>query len=207
MATFRPVRSALMSMIMIGACVAASAVSANPITYDVSRTWTDGTATATLTGTVDVAVGSYSVMNQGPAPFTDINLVLTVDGSPFDLTFADTSLITGSGQFLINATASTLIFDTVNFDSTNPADLSFGLRSGDHYTIGSDGVPGFESAFTSAGNPLMLLNLPVIFGTARGNSVPETGSTIWFLAVSLSAIAASKTSSRLRVAHLRRFRG
>ena len=131
-------------------------------------------------------------MNQGATPFTNINLLLIVDNASFLLTSADTSLIVGSGEFLISATASTLTFNTANFDPFNPADLIFGPRSGDHYAIGSDGFAGFEAAASSAGSPLVFLSFPVVFGTAEGNSAPETGSTIGFLGLGLLVIASIK---------------
>jgi hypothetical protein len=187
------VRSAFIVTTIIAAYAVTSALSASAITYNVSRMWSDGSDTATLTGTVDVAVGSYSIMNQGATPFTNINLLLIVDNASFLLTSADTSLIVGSGEFLISATASTLTFNTANFDPFNPADLIFGPRSGDHYAIGSDGFAGFEAAVSSAGSPLVFLSFPVVFGTAGGNSVTEPGPSIVLLGLSIMAIVAIKT--------------
>ena len=41
--------------------------SANAIPYEVSRSWSNGSGdTASLIGTVDVAFGSYTIMNNGP---------------------------------------------------------------------------------------------------------------------------------------------
>jgi hypothetical protein len=101
--------------------------SANATFYDVSGSWSDGSGgTASLVGTVDVAFGSYTIMNNGPSPFTSVSLTLIVNGgAPAHLNHADTSLIFGTGQFLIFATASSLIFDTANGNGQNPADLLF----------------------------------------------------------------------------------
>jgi hypothetical protein len=114
-------------------------------------------------------------MNGNPDPFTGINLRLTVNGTPFDLVHADTSLISGTGQFLIDANASTLIFNTANADAQNPADLIFRTAStSDEYIIGSDAIPAFEVAYTSAGDVLTHPTFPVLYGTI----VPEPSSLI-----------------------------
>src|SRR4030095_3331948 len=98
---------------------------ANGVTYSVSRSWTDGIGTANLVGTVDVPLGNYTIMNGGADPFTNVSLTLTLKGPSAFLDHADTSLILGSGQFFIDATLSSLTFDTANGDSGNPADLQF----------------------------------------------------------------------------------
>ena len=55
--------------------------SVNATFYDVSRSWSDGSGgTASLIGTVDVAFGSYTIMNNGPSPFTSVSLTLIVNG-------------------------------------------------------------------------------------------------------------------------------
>ena len=97
---------------------------AGAATYDVNLSFTGG-GTASLVGTVDLPLGNYTIMNGAPDPFTAVNLILTVNGTPFSLVQANTSLITGTGQFLINANASTLIFNTANANAGNPADLRF----------------------------------------------------------------------------------
>jgi hypothetical protein len=101
--------------------------STNAMFYDVSRSWSDGFGgTASLIGTVDVALGSYTIMNNVPNPFTIVSLTLIVNGgAPVHLNQADTNTIFGTGQFLIFATASSLIFDTANANGSNPADLAF----------------------------------------------------------------------------------
>jgi len=74
--------------------------SVNATFYDVSRSWSDGSGgTASLIG-ADVALGSYTIMNKGPSPFTSVSLTLIVNrGAPLHLNHADTSLIFGTGQF------------------------------------------------------------------------------------------------------------
>ena len=55
--------------------------SANAVRYDVSRSWSDGSGgTASLIGTVDVPLGSYTIMHLGPTPFTSVSLTLIVNG-------------------------------------------------------------------------------------------------------------------------------
>jgi hypothetical protein len=91
---------------------------------------------------------------------------------------ADTSLITGTGQFLIDANASTLIFNTANTNAQNPADLIFRTAStNDRYIIGSNGDPHFEAAYTSAGD---VLNENITFPTQFGTIVPEPSTLILF---------------------------
>ena len=55
--------------------------SVNATFYDVSRSWSDGSGgTASLIGSVDIALGSYTIMNNGPSPFTNVSLTLIVNG-------------------------------------------------------------------------------------------------------------------------------
>src|SRR6476646_1457784 len=90
--------------------------------YFVQRAWSN----ATLTGTVELPRGNYTLTNRIPAPFTAINLTLRVNGSQIALfTNANTFNISGSGEFFINATSTTLTFSTANADGSNPADLAF----------------------------------------------------------------------------------
>jgi hypothetical protein len=100
---------------LAAAMVISALIDARPAaaaTYDVNLSFTGG-GTASLVGTVDLPLGNYTIMNGAPNPFTAINLTLTVNGTPFSLVQADLSLITGTGQFLIDANASTLIFNTL----------------------------------------------------------------------------------------------
>ncbi len=157
--------------------------SANAITYDVSRTF--GGGTATQVGNVDVALGSYTIMNGGPSPFTYVNLTLTLNGTAYSLDHADTSLIFGADQFLIDATASSLNFGTANGDSANPADLQFfDLSNTSRYVIGSDGLPNFEAAYSPTEGMLSSVSLPLVFGTVTF-PVPDAGSTLAMLGISL----------------------
>jgi hypothetical protein len=161
--------------------------SANATFYDVSRSWSDGSGgTASLIGTVDVALGSYTIMNKGPSPFTSVSLTLIVNGgAPVHLNHADTSLIFGTGQFSIFATASSLIFDTANGNGQNPADLLFrDATNMDFYAIGSDGLPHFQTGIIGNDDVLdQSISFPNVFGTAA--SAPDTGSTLAMLSISL----------------------
>jgi hypothetical protein len=56
-------------------------VPANAITYDVSRSW--GGGSASLIGTVDVALGSYTIVNNGADPIMNVSLTLTVNVASF----------------------------------------------------------------------------------------------------------------------------
>ena len=162
--------------------------SANATFYDVSRSWSNGSGgTASLIGTVDVALGSYTIMNKGPSPFTSVSLTLIVNGgAPLHLNHADTSLIFGTGQFLIFATASSLIFDTANGNGQNPADLLFGDATNmvGVYGIGSDSLPHFQTGIIGGDTVLdTSIRFPNVFGTAR--SVPDAGSTLAMLSINL----------------------
>ena len=136
--------------------------------YNVNRAWTDGFGNASLTGTVDLPIGSYAIMNGTPNPFTAVALTLTVNGTPFSLTHALTGVIKGTGQFLVEATPTTLTFDTANAGGSNPADLVFSdttvLYANNFYGIGYNGHPGFEVAYTDAGNVIADLAFPIVFG-------------------------------------------
>jgi hypothetical protein len=158
--------------------------------YDVNRSWADGgTGTASLVGTVALPEGNYTITNGGAAPFTAVNLALTLNGgSPIPLDTTDTSLINGTGQFLITATPATLTFDTDTADGFNPADLLFrsSIMPVNYYGIGSDAVPQFEIG-VDQGNGVQVtapVALPTVFGTA----VPEPAS-LTLLALGVPAAA------------------
>ncbi|GAL92482.1 PEP-CTERM sorting domain-containing protein [Microcystis aeruginosa] len=166
-------------------------VAAKAITYTVNRSWSSGSDNASLVGTVDVPIGSYTINSTGtPNPFTNVNLTLTVNGTPFtlDTVVIPSGSISGTGQFLVNATSSTLTFNTnvsgvdrarVRFqNSGNP----FGNRRYEIGTFldfftgqlvnleGSTASPGFTEVVAS-------VSLPVTFGTAQtAQQVPEPAS-------------------------------
>jgi hypothetical protein len=161
----------------ISVFVLINAPSAAAATYDVNLSFTGG-GTASLVGTVDLPIGNYTIMNGAPNPFTAVNLTLTVNGTPYSLVQANLSQITGTGQFFIDANASTLIFNTANANGQNPADLSFRTAStDDRYAIGSDADPHFEVALTSAGD---VLNTNITFPVQFGTIVPEPSSLVLF---------------------------
>ena len=150
--------SAALTMIVI-------ASSARAVTYQVNRSW--GGGAATLAGTVDVETGHYTIMNGGAAPFTNVMLTLTVNGTPFILDHADTSQIVGTGEFIIDATITSLVFNTANTDSGNPADLNFfDSININRYVLGSNGNPHFEAGYTTAGEVIGDIGFPFLFGSA-----------------------------------------
>jgi hypothetical protein len=157
------------------------------VTYTVDREF-NFSFPASLTGTVEIPEGTYTIMNQGPSPFTSVDLTLTVDGTPYALSMAFTGMIKGTGQFLINATSTTLTFNTLNADGANWADLQFftdNIFSGIRYVTGHDGAPwDFETVSTPTGAESGPTTLPMIFGT----SVPEP-STCLGVSVTLGLFA------------------
>jgi hypothetical protein len=105
-----------------------------------------------------------------------VNLSLTVNATSYTLANTWTARINGTGQFLINATPTTLTFSTANADGQNSAILYFlpsfpGLNE---YHIGSDSVSMFEEAITGAGDVFARSTLPTVFGTA----VPEPSTRL-----------------------------
>jgi PEP-CTERM motif len=161
------------------------ASSAQATLYDVNRFFTAGGTNATLTGTLDIPTGNYVIQNASVSPFTTVNLTLTVNAASFNLDNALTGFILGNGQFFIDATPTTLTFSTANADVHNPADLVFSDNSdpslNNRYSIGYNGIPGFEVAYTDAGSVVTYATLPTVFGTA----IPEPGS---FALVGLSIV-------------------
>ena len=144
-------------------------VSARAVVYNVNRSFTNGASTATLTGTLDSPIGHFVIQNAGPSPFTSVNLSLTTNATSYNLTNALTGIIQG-GQFIIDATPSTLTFNT---NSVGSADLVFSDQSdpygNNRYVIGYDSIPGFQAAYTNNAAFYVAATLPTIFGTA----VPE----------------------------------
>jgi hypothetical protein len=170
-------KAKVLAAIAVAAMAASSAHAISPTIYDVSRSFTDGTTVATLMGTVEIPLGSYTIQNMGASPFTTVNLTLTVNGTSYTVDNVLTGLINGTGQFFIDATPAALTFSTANADGSNPADLVFSdnptdTQSNDRYVIGSNGNPAFEVAYTGAGSVGATPTFPTVFGT----SVPEPAS-------------------------------
>lgn len=155
-------------------------VAAKAVTFTVNRSWSNGSDNASLVGTVDVPIGSYTIQNGTPNPFTNVNLILTVNSNPFTLDAANTSGVFGTGQFLVNATSSTLTFNTANADGSNQAFLAFvdsstGL-TGPLYGIASQNVSAEVGASTLV-SVFASVSFPVTFGTAQtAQQVPEPAS-------------------------------
>ncbi len=176
-------------------------VAAKAITYTVNRSWSESDNNASLVGTVDVPIGSYTIQNGTPNPFTNVNLILTVNSNPFTLDAANTSGVFGTGQFLVNATSSTLTlltFNTANADGSNQAFLAFvdsstGL-TGPLYGIASQNVSAEVGASTLV-SVFASVSLPVTFGIAQtAQQVPEPAS-LFGLGV-LGTLGAASTLKR-----------
>lgn len=175
--------------------IALMASSAQAITYQVHQSFNGN---VTLVGSVDVALGNYTIMNGGATPFTDVLLTLTVNGTPFQLDHADASIIAGTGRFIIDATANSLMFGTAGGSNGNPSDLQFfDSTNTNRYAIGSDGIPDFQGAYTTSGYVLdSNISFPFLFGMAS-TSVPETGSTLGMLGlVALGILAVSRRRTK-----------
>ena len=157
--------------LLIFATAVAIPTGAQAVFYTVDRSFNDASFISTLTGTVDIPLGSYTIQNKSASPFTSVNLVLTANGYVYDLNEAVTDFIYGTGQFFINATSTTLTFNTANANGENPADLQCIVSSAmppylrNYYAIGSDDAPGFEAAIVPGADLTGNVNLPVIFGT------------------------------------------
>ncbi len=165
-------------------------VAAKAVTFTVNRSWSNGSDNASLVGTVDVPIGSYTIQNGTPNPFTNVNLILTVNGNPFtlDTVVIPSGIINGTGQFLVNATSSTLTFNT-NASGSNADRVRF-QNSGNpfgnrQYEIGTFidkstfQLANLEGSISSAGftEVLASVSLPVTFGTAQtAQQVPEPAS-------------------------------
>jgi hypothetical protein len=179
-------------LLVLGLAVATTLVPrAQATLYMVNRSFTEGSSIATLTGTLDIPNGNYTIQNSSASPFTAVNLTLTVNGTPYILASALTNLIYGTGQFFINATPTRLTFQTANGDSGDGADLTFSETTSPispRYIIGYDGSPGFEAAYIvegGAGSVVASVTFPVVFG----NAVPEP-HTAMLLSLSLLGMLA-----------------
>jgi hypothetical protein len=186
--------------------VAAMAIPA-VTTFNVNRSWSSGSDTASLVGTVDVPLGSYTIQNGTPNPFTNVNLTLTVNGNAVTLNAVDVANTLTPAQFLVNATSSVLTFnaDTSGCSDICQSELQFidssqGL-SGPLYRIGSSflslgSISSIEqglirSPFTSVSSSP---NFPVTFGTAQqqpATSVPEPTATVGLLGLGLLGVGSA----------------
>jgi hypothetical protein len=165
----------------------AAALQAHADTYAVDESFSFGDTNVTLTGTLDIPEGSYVLMGDYSHPFTSINLTLTMDGSSYDLDHS-VDEIQGSGEFLIDATATTLTFNTADANGVNSADLLFEDEYDyNEYGIGSDADPAFEAAYTETESDIQSAIAPVTFPVVFGTAVPEPahiGGTLLLLGFS-----------------------
>lgn len=184
-------KASILCILALAAATLATPRTASAAMYLVNRAWTDGPNTASLIGTVTVPEGNYTITNQGPAPFTNVDLTLTVNGNAAPLNSAKTNLIYDSGAFLITATPTTLTFNTTK-TLIGAADLLFqlGTDSTNRYAIGSDGSPHFQVGFVGAAQAVdEVMTFPTVFGVV----VPEPSS------VALGAVTAALALRRRRV--------
>jgi hypothetical protein len=147
--------------------------------YNVNLLFMDGANSATLTGTVDIPIGNYTIQSVSPSPFTAANLTLTVNATSYAVDNVLTDIIHGTGQFFIDATATTLTFNTANTDAGDPADLVFSDNlnafANDRFVIGSNGDPQFEAAYTGAGSVTSsAVTFPTVFGNVVATPEPAT---------------------------------
>ena len=162
--------------------------------YTVDRSFALGIVSNTLTGTIEIPEGNYTIINGGPSPFTTVNLTLTVNGTSYSLPYVITSYISGTGEFFINAAPTELVFNTANGDGVNPADLDFsvlpynlGGANSVRYAIGSDEDPAFEASLTPvAGDTPVPVVFPVVFGTTT--PAPEPSSLALLVALGIAAV-------------------
>ncbi|TRU86999.1 MAG: PEP-CTERM sorting domain-containing protein [Microcystis novacekii Mn_MB_F_20050700_S1] len=183
-------------------------VAAMAVTFNVNRSWSEGTNNASLVGTVDVPVGSYTIQNGSPNPFTNVNLTLTINGNAVTLNAVNLTETSAPAQFLVNATSSVLTFNPdvsgCSFGAICQSQLEFidssqGL-SGPFYRIQSVFSLGFSqneeygvirSPFTGVTSSI---NLPVTFGTAQQQpptSVPEPTTTVGLLGLGLLGVGSA----------------
>jgi hypothetical protein len=185
--------------------VAAMAIPA-VTTFNVNRSWSDASGTASLVGTVDVPVGSYTIQNGTPNPFTNVNLTLTLNGNAVTLNAVDLTDTLAPAQFLVNATSSVLTFnaDISGCSDDCESELEFinssQGTSGPFYRIQSVSFFGvsesteqgvIRSPFT---NVVSSTNFPVTFGTAQQQpptSVPEPTATVGLLGLGLLGVGSA----------------
>lgn len=185
--------------------VAAMAIPA-VTTFNVNRSWSEGSDTASLVGTVDVPVGSYTIQNGTPNPFTNVNLTLTLNGNAVTLNAVDLTDTLAPAQFLVNATSSVLTFNADISGCSNDcvSELEFinssQGTSGPFYRILLESSFGLvdrreqgviQSPFTSV---VSSTNFPVTFGTAQQQpptSVPEPTATVGLLGLGLLGVGSA----------------
>ena len=184
-------------------------VAAMAVTFNVNRSWSEGTNNASLVGTVDVSVGSYTIQNGSPNPFTNVNLTLTINGNAVTLNAVALTNTSAPAQFLVNATSSVLTFNPDVSDAgcsfscvSNLVflDSSQGQANGPIYSIGSVSDLGsifreergvIQSPFTIV---VSSTNFPVTFGTAQQQpptSVPEPTATVGLLGLGLLGVGSA----------------
>lgn len=158
-------------ILALASCTAS--LTARADTYAVDQSFNFGDTNVTLSGTLDIPEGSYLLMGNLSHPFTSVNLTLTMDGNTYDLNHS-VDEINNSGEFFIDATATTLTFHTADANGVNSADLLFeDTYDYNYYGIGSDADPAFQAAYieteSDTQGAIATVTFPAVFGTA----VPE----------------------------------
>lgn len=167
---------------VVSACVVVTvgASRASALTYTVNQLISDGTLSATVTGTIDVGLGDYT-LTDGGTPFSSVNLLLTIGSSTYELNAAGVTG-DGTGQLFVSATSE---FLTLN--ATPSVELHF-FKFGDfgayqiiHGSTTEQMVIG--SDFVSAA-----VTLPMVLGTVP-SGVPDGSATVLLLGSALAALA------------------
>lgn len=180
-------------MLVLGVAVASMiASSAQATRYKVYRSFTTNDLTAELTGTLDIPIGHYVLEHNSPSPFTDLNLTVNMNGTPFPLVYAITGGVTSNTQFIVEATSTALTFSTANEIPGMNTYLAFTDKTlyflPNRYIIGSYFGTDMELAQTTIDDGVQQaeanLTFPVIFGTA----IPEP-STALLLCIGALGIA------------------
>jgi hypothetical protein len=190
-------------------------VAAMAVTFNVNRSWSSFGNNASLVGTVDVPVGSYTIQNGSPNPFTNVNLTLTINGNPVTLNAVALTNTSAPAQFLVNATSSVLTFNPdvsgcsyICLSRLEFIDSSQGQVNAPFYSIESgktisSPVPPFglitvnrEQGFIQSLGTIVIssTNFPVTFGTAQQQpptSVPEPTATVGLLGLGLLGVGSA----------------
>jgi hypothetical protein len=157
-----------------------SLVAVNPVravTFNVvGASWTQGSNSASLTGTVDIPIGTYTFapgqLFGAPAPFTGFDLNLNINGRNSTPIFS--SIRTGAtSSVTLTATAADLQFSTSGASDSSVAYLLFNDFTSSYF-IGSDAIPGSQFASGYGDAVFASRSLPTVFAVSSdAQSVPE----------------------------------
>ena len=179
----------LLSVVSACVVVSAGASRASALTYSVNQLISDGITSATVTGTIDVALGDYT-FTDGDSPFSSVNLLLTIGASTYDLNAAGVTG-DGTGQLFVSATSGFLTLNATpsvelmffKFGEFGAYQIIHGSTT-EHMVIGSD--------FVSAA-----VTLPMVLGTASGGTgVPDGSATVLLLGGALMIVGCIRRRGR-----------